>query len=344
MPTKLHKSKLFFCSSILGLVLSVSLNAQDLDLHFSQFQLAPLQYNPAMAGLFEGDYRFSGVYRRQWQNVPVDYQTSGAGMDAKLPLKFDAPGFFSLGGLINHDEAGDAQLRYTELSLMGSYAYPLGPGKWLSLGVQGSYIQRRFSDQNLKWDRQFDGELYNPALSPQEDFRATQTSLFDLSTGLSGYYRPEDRLFFSMGIGIKHLTRPAVQFTDEAPQRWAMLYNTHLMANVPLSGELDARFYILGQLQGPSEEWISTAGLRYHLPSGLSLPLALGVHLGWRVGDALIPSVEINYGPWTAGLSYDINTSAFTRATNGQGGPEIMLIYILSKVKPLDTFRSCPVF
>jgi hypothetical protein len=36
------------------------------DLHFSQFFETPLLCNPALAGIFTGDYRIQGVYRDQW--------------------------------------------------------------------------------------------------------------------------------------------------------------------------------------------------------------------------------------------------------------------------------------
>jgi type IX secretion system PorP/SprF family membrane protein len=348
MLTKLHKYKKYSVIILLGFMMQVlgstALNAQDLDLHFSQFQLAPLQYNPALTGIFDADYRFSGLYRRQWQNVPVDYQTLGAAMDTRLPLKTDIPGIFSVGGLLNYDEAGDAQLRYTELAVMSSYAHPVGDQNWISLGIQAGYIQRRFSDAQLKWDRQFDGELYRPGLSPQEEFRATQTSFFDFSTGLNWHLRTSERMYFNLGSGIRHLTQPFVNFIDEAPKKWAMRYNAYIMANMPLTAQLDARFYGLTQFQGPAREWLASGGILYHFTDQSPYKMALGINLGWRAGDAFIPSVEFRYGPWTAGISYDINTSEFTKATNGQGGPEIMLVYLISSVKPPTTFKSCPVF
>src|SRR5450432_3924194 len=43
-----------------------AVNSQDL--HFSQFFEAPLLRNPALAGIFTGDYRIQGVYRDQWNS------------------------------------------------------------------------------------------------------------------------------------------------------------------------------------------------------------------------------------------------------------------------------------
>jgi hypothetical protein len=44
---------------------------QGQDLHFSQFYEFPLLRNPALAGIFNGNFRFTGAYRNQWQSVTV---------------------------------------------------------------------------------------------------------------------------------------------------------------------------------------------------------------------------------------------------------------------------------
>ena len=58
---------------ILFITLSNGITCQDI--HFSQFNLAPLNLNPAMTGSFNGDYRFVGNLRNQWSSVTVPYKT-----------------------------------------------------------------------------------------------------------------------------------------------------------------------------------------------------------------------------------------------------------------------------
>ena len=45
-----------------------SLVAQDI--HLSQFYETPILRNPALIGLFNGDYRIQAVYRNQWNYDP----------------------------------------------------------------------------------------------------------------------------------------------------------------------------------------------------------------------------------------------------------------------------------
>jgi hypothetical protein len=59
------------------------------DIHFSQFDGALLNISPAYTGVFDGDYRFSAIYRSQWQAVPVGYSTFNINAETKLkPLFF----------------------------------------------------------------------------------------------------------------------------------------------------------------------------------------------------------------------------------------------------------------
>ena len=78
---------------------------------------------------------------------------------------------------------------------------------------------------------------------------------------------------------------------------------------------------------------------------GKELSVRLGTNYRYAdESDAVIPTFGINYLSWQFGLSYDINISQFKTATNGNGGPEIALIYTITKVKPPKTFKACPIF
>ncbi len=325
-----------------GVLFSPITSAQDLDIHFSQFYFAPMQHNPALTGIFAEDVRVAGIYRNQWRSVPVDYQTFSAAFDMKLPASFIRPGQLAVGAVFNYDEAGDAQMTFAELGLFASLSYPLDPSNWLTIGFQAGGGQRAFSDGNLKWDEQFDGEVYNPSLRPSETFRNDQAFFSDFSTGLNWHFQKDKRFHFNLGSGIKHLTTPIISFKDNSELQWNMRFNGYFNISVPLNTKLDANLYTLGQFQGKASELLAVAGLKYHINPVYNF--AVGANMGLRAGDALIPSIMVDYLQWTAGFSYDINTSEFVEATNGKGGPEIVIIYKVTKVKSTGDFRSCPVF
>ena len=66
--------------------------------------------------------------------------------------------------------------------------------------------------------------------------------------------------------------------------------------------------------------------------------------VSFRFGDAIIPTTAVQYRNWTAGFSYDVNTSEFQVATGQRGGPELFVQYILWKVQPPPEFKACPIF
>ena len=51
---------------VLGLVV-FNLNSQDI--HFSQFYMSPLNLNPAMTGVMNGNIRLTGNYWNQWASA-----------------------------------------------------------------------------------------------------------------------------------------------------------------------------------------------------------------------------------------------------------------------------------
>ena len=54
-------------------------NAQ-VDPHFTQYYIHTSWLNPAMTGLFDGDYRIAGIYRNQWGNVGSPFSTMVNGL------------------------------------------------------------------------------------------------------------------------------------------------------------------------------------------------------------------------------------------------------------------------
>ena len=69
--------------NLLLLLLLTAQFATAQDINFSQFYELPLLRNPALAGIFSGDYRVTAAFRNQWQSVTVPYRTIALGMEYK---------------------------------------------------------------------------------------------------------------------------------------------------------------------------------------------------------------------------------------------------------------------
>ncbi len=72
-------------AGVLGLVF-VNLNSQDI--HFSQFYMSPLNLNPAMTGVMNGNIRLTGNYRNQWASVLRDksFRTYSVSYDQRVAV------------------------------------------------------------------------------------------------------------------------------------------------------------------------------------------------------------------------------------------------------------------
>ena len=93
------------------------------DIHFTQFDAAPLVINPAFTGMFDGQVRATAIYRNQWASVTVPYVTYGAAVD--LPIYTDKNGDYLAAGLqLYKDQAGDGNL--SNFTGMASIAYHSG--------------------------------------------------------------------------------------------------------------------------------------------------------------------------------------------------------------------------
>ena len=56
------------------------------DLHFSQFYENPILRNPALTGIFSGDYKAGVNYRTQWDDISVPFQTMTATFETRIAV------------------------------------------------------------------------------------------------------------------------------------------------------------------------------------------------------------------------------------------------------------------
>ena len=315
------------------------------DLHFSQFYNAPLNLSPALAGVFSGDQRFGANYRQQWSSVPVPYMTLSGYYDQKIYLPQLRTGLLGGGVVFNYDRAGDGNLSWAQLGLNGAYVQQIAEKHYLSAGFEAMAGQRAFDPQKLYFDDQYNGDTFNPNQASDESFPRTSTTFIDLTAGLNWYFQnDENRTRLYGGFSFAHLNQPKVGFFNDSSVKLPMQTRFYGMTVIHASEKWDAIFNGLWQIEGPSHEGIFGVGARYHLLTTGGNDTALQLGISRRLEDAWVAHVELFYGAWHAGLSYDINTSSFQTATNRNGGPELSLRYIITKVKPPEAFKSCPVF
>ena len=323
------------------------------DIHYSQFYNTPLQLNPALTGISDGDMRFLANYRAQWYDVPITYRTAYAAFESKIAPKEGRTNFFSLGGIFNYDHAGDSKMGTLQLAVSGSYTHRIAKNHFLTAGLQGAINQRSFKTADLRFDDQLDESTKIITLNTtSEDLSNTSVFYADFGGGLNYHYQPrKGRTRLDIGGALFHINEPKKNFFEEEdatlPQKWSV----YGLGVLQLAKKFDLVFSAMGQYQDAYTEHVIAGAGRIHLDTRKTRELALQFGLGYRwnaegfgTGDALIPAAQLHHKAWIFGLSYDINVSDFNVATGNLGGPEFSLIYVFRKVPAADFCPTCPVY
>jgi type IX secretion system PorP/SprF family membrane protein len=341
MKRRLSIPGIRICAFLLfSVVASAEMNAQDL--HYSQFYLNPMHLSPATTGVFKGDIRATALYRSQWQQVPVAYKTFSAAVEWKALERQNNQ--FSLGLMLQNDEAGDAGLSWLQLGATLGVARALNANHAISAGFGIALAQRSFDIGGLTFKNQWGGDTFNPKLPSGESFNRSSGLAPTLSAGLLWHFQQTDtRSQIVLGAGLSHLNEPIVSLGD-FDERLARRISFLINAKWQINSLYDLVIVGSGQQMVQAEEWLFGAGIRRILTTGLANETTLQVCLSHRFQDAFIPAIQLERNNWTLGLSYDWNTSPFESATNGRGGIEIAVIWRRIPVPALKNVKSCPVF
>jgi type IX secretion system PorP/SprF family membrane protein len=314
------------------------------DLHFSQFYHNPLHLNPALTGIYRGDFRVAAQHRSQWTSVPVRYRTYTASADAKLVRRRN--NMLSGGLQIQHDQAGDAGLKWTQMAVLSSVAHILNEKQAVSVGFGMGFVQRSFDVQGLKFRNQWNGDVFDPNRSTGENFSRSSGLSPTLSAGFNWHFEQiGSRTRIDAGIGFHHLNRPKVEFRDDPKtNRLSSRASASIVSVIQLNEAFDLTFFAGGQKMGLASEIEAGGGVRSVLSSAPGRFTALQFTLATRLKDALIPALQLEFESWTLGLSYDWNISKFEVATRNRGGFEMAAIYRPIPVPLLPSVKVCPIF
>jgi type IX secretion system PorP/SprF family membrane protein len=327
--------KLFFI--FLLVFICISLYAQDI--HFSQFYYSPLEMNPARTGLINGDQRFTGIYRNQWNSVSIPYVSSAFSFDLKNKKNFGA------GISVLNDKAGDGELNTLKAGLSLSYFFDINDSAdFISIGIKNSIVQTSIDYSKFTFDKQYNGDIFVPGSPTGENFGSERFFYYDLSAGINWHHITDEENYISAGTGFFHLNKPVRSFIEESSEklksRIALMGNGRFRLSEKLALLPAAEFMI----QGPFNELVFGSNVRLNI---LEKPGSPAFYIGgWmRMQDAFIVSTGMDYQNWLLGLAYDFNISGLKPASNGNGGFEIALHYIITKVRPVNPHGiACPVY
>ena len=304
--------------SIFILLLIFAFNLQAQDIHFSQFTISKIGLNPALVGSQQGDYKTRFQKRTQWKSVANPFSTIAIGFEAKSLMKKTAAGFEFF-----NDKAGDAHFTTSKFNAAISRTFTIDKQKHISAGLLLGFAQRKVDFSALIFEQV--EQLQNPSFS-----------FFDIGIG-GNYTRILNDNFFLLGFSAYNINRPQQSLIEE-DVRLEEKYNSYLLSSYRINNRLVLNPCLLYSRQGKSAELLFSSGINYMLNNNTSFIS----QLFYRWDDAIIPAFGISYNSITAIVSYDINHSDLTAASNYKGGFEFSLTYGWNKKKQIEKTKYCP--
>ncbi len=332
---KMNPIKVLFT---LAIFIAASVNAQDV--HFSQFGQTPQLINPGASGVFNGNVRGIMNFRTQWGAFGNAYNTYAASFDAPIAKGNGRHAYFGIGANFYKDVAGNSSFGNFQAGLSFSGVLPIADNHTFSVGIQPAFGQYSASLAKLTWGSQFNGEVFDTEINSNETFGLTASRYFDLGAGIyyefkntTNEFLGSDMSSFNIGVAGYHLNKPKQDFFSDTQDEIPMKYVAQF------SGTFDIRSSKLSLV--PSMFYAMQAGYREITP-GLLFKIRIGnstkysglfkqgaVYFGshYRVKDAIIPQVYLEFTDYMIGVSYDYNSSALSSVTGGNGGFEISIRY-----------------
>jgi type IX secretion system PorP/SprF family membrane protein len=216
--------------------------------------------------------------------------------------------------------------------------------------LQGAVVQKNIDFQKLKFEDQFNRMTGGTEYPTAENLGNSDLTYPDFNIGLMYSGRVSDHATAYAGLSAYHLTQPVESFLNE-DHKIHSRYTGYLGGSFDLNENIVLFASGLYQTQAAAHEILAGAAVGFVLNPGHDEEFVKNTLLylgGWyRYNDAVSPYIGFEWSKMKLGISYDVNVSSFSPATNGNGGYEISLIFngCLNKREFTRTPNvSCPRF
>lgn len=337
MTQRFTPSLFFF--SVLCLLCSVA-TAQDI--HYSQFYASPLTLNPALTGINDCSYRITGMYRNQWSSVPAPFSTPSISFDINsLAPKIVKTGNLAAGLLVYNDRSGDGHLNNLSVALAGGYSINPDFNKKhrVSVGIELGFTQKSIDLDALTFEDELKGNI-----TTAEAFNKTSFGYLNAHAGLLWLFKPNEKLKLFLGGAAFNVNKPTESFLGDKSNKLDMRPVVHGGGEIGINEKLGVHPSVLWMKQAGSSELNLGTAISVAMQGNFNPKIFFGAY--YRLQDAVIPVVGMDYRNFRVGLSYDVNVSSLNDASGGKGGFEVSLAYngCISSVIDVEPIQWCPRF
>lgn len=297
------------------------------DFHLSQYDVASLNTNPALTGMFRGKHRLHIHYRTQWAAVVSrPFVTGQLSWDMRIDNRW------SVGVQAINYNAGNGTYNTFQLLPSVSYSLPLTEDKYhrITFGLAAGFFNKSFNMSSLTWGNQFvaglNGGSFNQDISSGENFLRKNVFKPDFNAGALYFFAdPNSKINPFLGLSVFHLSQPNESFLGEK-SKLPMRFLVHAGVEIGINERLSILPKIYYQFQGKAQELTLSAAAHYYLEK--SKVYLIG-GLTYRNSDAAIVEIGAQWNGWEARFSYDINFSSLKGVSKGRGATELSLTYII---------------
>ena len=291
----------------LTIMLSFAVNALAQDVHFSQFLANSFVLNPAMVGVQKDDYKATLQRKSQWASVSVPFTTFTLALERK-----DILPSHSIGLQFLNDIAGDSRFKTSGLNFTYVKDFTLRKQSTFRFGAEFGFFQRSIFVDDLVFNN-------------TENLSNFNFNFPDISLGFASQNYLNKDLFLETGIAFFHINKPKQSFTNNDAIRLNQKINFHTAIKYSYTHNLSVHPKLVFSSNDTDSEFLFGFDLNYLLEGEKDIILKSGI--ADRFNDALIFYFGAEVEGFSCVISYDVNTSGLTKASNSKGGFEIALAY-----------------
>jgi hypothetical protein len=185
------------------------------------------------------------------------------------------------------------------------------------------------------------GGTYNSSAASGENTAANTFTYMDAGAGFvwsygkeQGYITQNNGFKMNFGASFFHFGLPNTSYLGATSEKMNTKFNVHASAEI---GKVNTNLTFIPEViytqQGPQREIIVGNVFRYLIAEGSHFTgfvksTAVSLGLNYRLQDALITTVMLDYSNFSVGFSYDFTTSGLRTVSNSRGGFEVALRFV----------------
>lgn len=284
-------------------------NAQDV--HFSQFYENTSLRNPALVGIMGGDYKAGAIYRSQWSTLAVPFTTALASYETRICVNKETRDYLNFGLTGLSYKAGKAGFSTSSVYATINFSKSLEDeySTYLSIGLTGAYLQRSFDMSKMTFASQFQGGGFSANNPTNEQFRTTTATGYDIGAGasLTGQVGKKKRSKYYLGLGAYNIVPFTEAYIMNSPYlRKSVRWTGNLGFTTPINQVMNFIVHANYQMQGQYNETQLGALIAFKNKADAdNTTFIFSTGCFYRLRDAVIPTVKMEYRNWAINFSYD---------------------------------------